>query len=279
VRRLGAQALDQVAKPRRDRVVVVDECCLAGLRCVYQRGGIGEPRLRDVERRNLVVAEVERRQLLDAGFEEGTLRLGGRGGADRGVAQVARRAPGAPGVGDLARKCGEAAEPVDERALRIRCGERLMRVLAVQRNEPLAERCELRERRGAAVDPGAAAAAGVQHAPQQQRVLATEVVLGQPGAHARRIVDVELGGELRALGTRPQLAQLEAVAEQEAERVEQDRLAGARLAGEHREAALELEVERLDDDEVADRQQAQHQAFRRRSGVSLQWSFWRSIAK
>ena len=43
-----------------------------------------------------------------------------------------------------------------------------------------------------------------------------------------------------------------------AERVEQDRLAGAGLAGQHREAGIELDVERFDDDEIADRQRAQH---------------------
>ena len=58
-------------------------------------------------------------------------------------------------------------------------------------------------------------------------------------SHARtagRVRDVELRGELRAFGARAQLAQLEAVAQQQAERVEQDRLAGAGLAGEHGEA-------------------------------------------
>ena len=105
-------------------------------------------------------------------------------------------------------------------------------------DQPLAERRELRERGGAAVDPCATATAGVEHAAQQQRVVAAaEVVLGEPRAHARRVVDVELGGELGALGTGTQLPQLEAVAEQQAERVEQDGLAGARFAGEHREAA------------------------------------------
>ena len=94
-----------------------------------------------------------------------------------------------------------------------------------------------------------------------------------------------IGWQYGGKGPRADLARLEAVAEQEAQRVEQDRLAGASLAGERREARLELELERAHDDEIADRQQPQHlrrQGERRslrRSGVSLQCSFSRSIAK
>ena len=100
-----------------------------------------------------------------------------------------------------------------------------------------------------------------------------------------RSSDLERRGELGALGAGPQLAQLEAVAEQQAERIEQDRLAGAGLAGQHREAGVELEVERFDDDEIADGQEPEHRRLARpylprsRSGVSLQCSFSRSIAK
>ncbi len=77
-------------------------------------------------------------------------------------------------------------------------------------------------------------------------------------ASSGRSATLEHRGELGAVGAGAQLALLEAVAEQQRERVEQDRLAGAGLAGEDGEAAVELEVERLDDDEVADRDQPQH---------------------
>ena len=75
---------------------------------------------------------------------------------------------------------------------------------------------------------------------------------------------VEGGGELGALRARLQLALLEAVADEERERVEQDRLAGAGLAGEDGEAAVELEIERFDDDEIPDRQKPKHQVRRGR---------------
>ena len=82
----------------------------------------------------------------------------------------------------------------------------------------------------------------------------------EPCRDARCVGDVEPGGEFGARGAGPQLAQFEPIAEQQRQRVEQDRLARAGLAGQHGEAALELDVERIDDDEIADRECAQHAA-------------------
>ena len=92
----------------------------------------------------------------------------------------------------------------------------------------------------------------------------------------------KLGRELGTLGAGADLPHLEAVAEQQPERVEQDRLAGAGFAGEDGQALGELDVERCDDDEVADRKRAQHltrPSRTIRSGVALQCSFSRSVAK
>ncbi len=177
--------------------------------------------------------------------------------------------------------------------------QRLVGVLAVQVHQPLAERGELRERHRLAVDESARAALRIEHATHQHLALvAGQRVLREPGAYAGCVGHVERGGQLRPLGARTNLANLETVAEQQPERVEQDRLACAGLAGQHGESGIELDIERVDEHEVADRQQAQHlwrggrsaggaaadQAAgpalpRRRSGVSLQCSFSRSIAK
>ena len=141
-----------------------------------------------------------------------------------------------------------------------------MRVLAVEVDELFADVLQLRERRGPAVDPGAAPALRIERAAQQHLAVGrAEVVRGEPRGDARDVVRFEDGGELRALRTRPKLAELEAIAEQQGEGVEQDRLAGAGLAGQHREAAVELEIERFDDDEIADGQEAKH----RGSSVSM----------
>ncbi len=65
--------------------------------------------------------------------------------------------------------------------------------------------------------------------------------------------------EFGALGARAQLAQLEAVAQQQRQRVEEDRFSRAGLACQDGEAALELDVEGGNDDEIANREKAQHQ--------------------
>ena len=55
---------------------------------------------------------------------------------------------------------------------------------------------------------------------------------------------VELGADLGARRAFAHHAGVAAAAERELQRVDEDRLAGAGLAGEHREAAVELDLER-----------------------------------
>ena len=72
----------------------------------------------------------------------------------------------------------------------------------------------------------------------------------------------ERRGDRGLRGTLADQRAVGAAAEREADRIEQDRLAGAGLAGQHAEPAGELEVEPLDQDEVADREAGQHGAGR-----------------
>ncbi len=131
-----------------------------------------------------------------------------------------------------------------------------MRVLAVQVDERGAEIVQLRERRRTAVDPRAAASLRIERAAHQHGivVLAQALVL-EPRQRSRRVARIERRRQLRALRAGLQLAKLEAIAEQQRERVEQDGLAGARLARQHGKPAVELQLERFDDDEVADGEQ------------------------
>ena len=163
-----------------------------------------------------------------------------------------------PRGADFTRQDGKAAEGIDQCALRLRGEQRLVRVLAVQVDQQLADLGQLGERRRAAVDPGAALSLRVERAPDEElvipaRVVAGKLLHGEPSGHVGPVADVERRRQLGALRARPQLPLLEAIAEQQRERVEQDRLAGARFAGEDREAAIELEVEGFDDDEIPDR--------------------------
>ena len=139
-------------------------------------------------------------------------------------------------------------------ALGFRAAERLVRVLAMQVDQKLADGLELGQRRRAAVDLRAASTLRIEHAAQQQRapVPLREIVLPKPRARGRRVVEIEFGGDFGAIGARAKLARLEAVAEQQRKRIEQQRFAGARLAGQHGEAAVELDLERFDHGEVSD---------------------------
>ena len=63
---------------------------------------------------------------------------------------------------------------------------------------------------------------------------------------------------LPLLGALADHAGVAAAAEREREGIEQDRLAGAGLPGEHRQAGCEIDIEPIDQDDVADRKPGQH---------------------
>ena len=88
-------------------------------------------------------------------------------------------------------------------------------------------------------------------------------VLGEQRRAPAPSAALEKGRADRGLGrARPDQRPIGAGAERQAEGVEQDRLAGAGLAGQHAKAARELQVEPLDQDDVADREADQHGASR-----------------
>src|SRR3954469_11499706 len=125
---------------------------------------------------------------------------------------------------------------VQQLALGFGTRERLMCVLAVQVEQFRTERRQLRKRCGPAVDPRATAALRILDAAQQHFRPGIELGVGKPALGAARGGDVEHRRELRTLRPWPQLTLLEAVAENEPERIEQDRLARTRLARQHGEA-------------------------------------------
>jgi hypothetical protein len=83
-----------------------------------------------------------------------------------------------------------------------------------------------------------------------------ELVLFEPAGGRRR--EREVGADVGLGRAFAHHAGVAAPAQRQLQRIDQDRLAGAGLAGEDREAG-ELEFDRVDDDEVADGQCAQHE--------------------
>ncbi len=223
-----------------------------------------EPRLRLRQRLPLVGRRAEGRELRIARRQRVAFDLTRRGLPPAAVAALDRFAPGAPGSSDFARQGLDAAEGIEQLALRFGPAQRLMRVLAVQVDQAFADVGELGQRRRATVDVRTASSLRIEHAAQQQRSFVGEILRGEPRAQFRRLVAVELGGDFGSVGARTQLPRLEAIAEQQRQRVEQDRFAGARFAGQHGEAGPELDLECLDDGEIANGKQAKHRFVVRR---------------
>ena len=126
---------------------------------------------------------------------------------------------------------------------------------------------QLQQGRRAAVDPGPALALGVEGPAQQQRGAirahikarfraSTKSRLLEPAAQRSR--RIEFGADFGADRAFTHQAGVASTTERELQRIDQDRLAGACLACQHRETGMELELQRRHDHEVAQRKPPQH---------------------
>ncbi len=149
-------------------------------------------------------------------------------------------------------------------------------MLAVHLDQHRAELAQQAERDRLIVDEGAAAAIGADDAADDKRLarLALQAILREQGARRMilRKLEADIDHRLRLpVAHQPAVG---AGAEREAERVEQDRLARPRLAGEHAEARAEFEIQALDQHDVANGEPGQHRpdcatAEKLRSSVRL----------
>ena len=263
------------------RVVAVRERLGRAARAFDQRGRVREPLLFLVELLPLAGREPQPLELADLPGEpvalEGDLAL-----ASLGRVEVAgQRAPRGPGVADGAGLVAESGVGVEQLALAVGAQQRLRCVLAVDVDQSLAELAQQRGGGRVAIHQRARAPLGVDHPAQQHAArVAGELALGQPGVE--RLAAAEACADVGARRAFADHAGVGAPAHRQRQGVEQDRLARAGLAGEHREARAELDVERIDDDEVAKSQREQHRGagqLRERIGSSCQFSLLRSVAK
>jgi hypothetical protein len=110
------------------------------------------------------------------------------------------------------------------------------------------------------VDKGAGAAIRELHPAQDQFVLGGNIVGLQERARRMLLADLEGGGDLALLHALAHQRLIAAGAERQREGVEQNRLAGAGLAGEHGQPAGEIDVEPIDQDYIADGKPGEHDA-------------------
>ena len=227
------------------------------LRAVDQRLRMGEAPVVGLQRLPFVVARGELVDLAELPGE--AFALAGQLGlaAGRRLDRIGRGAPARPGGGE--RRGVDMRLGVEQLAHGGGARQPLPGMLAVDLDQMLGHLAQLRHGRRAAVDPGAALALRIDHPPHQQRIVGRDGVEAgrfQPAGKARR--PVELGADLGPRRALAHHAGVAAAAEGELQRVDQDRLAGAGLAGEHGEARAEVEFERRHDHEIAQREASQH---------------------
>ena len=132
-------------------------------------------------------------------------------------------------------------------------------MLTVDVDENAAGLPQQQHRNGLAVDVCPGAAVRRQNPAHHELVAALDRLLLQPAQQSRRrLAQIEGRGDLGPLGPVADHFRSAAAAGQQLQRIDQDRFAGAGLAGEHRESRVELELDGLDDGEVADLQSDEH---------------------
>ncbi len=117
-----------------------------------------------------------------------------------------------------------------------------MLVLAVQFDQACRQLAQCRRRRERAIHEGPAAAL-------RRNLAAHEKLLSRA---------FEDGFDRRGFLTRTDELGRRPTAEQKSDRLDEDRLSGTRLAGQHVETAVELDLRLVDDSQMGDAQEAEH---------------------
>lgn len=151
-----------------------------------------------------------------------------------------------------------AAESVEQVAVRRRVDQRPLVVLAVDFHQRVADGAHQRNAGRLIVDEDAGAPVHRLQSAQDDVAVVVDGVVGKQ--RARRVVPRHVEHR-RHLPLRRAVAHQRGVAaraERQRQSVEQDRLAGARLAGENRQTGGKIDVQPFDQDDIADRQPGKH---------------------
>src|SRR5438034_416395 len=245
----------------------VDHRALAGVEALLgarrQHGqalGVHQAGTLDRERFLLARHECGARQLLGLRAQHLGPLARGLGVGVRRRDRLARRDQAAVAGAHLLERAPEAAHRVEQLAVALDAPESLVLVLPVHAQEVGRQLAQQGERAEGAVHVGARAAAARDHAADEELVLP---VLGrdagtdEPLAHLSGDVHEE-GLDRRLLGPGAHQVRVRPSAERHVERLEEDRLPRAGLAGDDVEPGLEHQLELLNERQVADAERAQH---------------------
>ena len=159
---------------------------------------------------------------------------------------------------------------IEQAPMRRNIDERALVMLAMDLDQRAAERFQHLHAHRLVVDEGARAPVGKLHAAQDQAVLGSDAVFGEQCERRVARLDIECGRHLSLLGALPHQTGVAAAAERKREGIEQDRFAGAGLAGEHRKTSRIIDVEPFDQNDVADGEPGEHALNWCRLGVRAQ---------
>ena len=214
-----------------------------------------------VELRRLAGREVQRVQFLQLEAQVIQLRRVAGAGAAQAFEAALDLAQRAGGRGDGVGQRGVRAELVEALALHVAAQQRLAFRLAEDLDQRLAQFAQLAGVHGRAVDEGARAALGVEHAAHHAlvRVVAVEqFVLAQPGARARAVGERELGAiSACSLPARTSAASARSPSTRPSASIRIDLPAPVSPVSTG-EAGGEVERQPVDHREVADREVSQH---------------------
>ena len=167
--------------------------------------------------------------------------------------------PGAPGGGDLGELRPVPAVGVEKTAMARRIQQPLAFELAVDFDQRISQPAQQADADRLIVDEGARTAVGVEHAAQDNAVVAAvDPMLGHQGTRIVAGRNDEFGGDRGGVGAVAHQLGVGAEPERETERVEQDRLAGPGFPGQHAKTRLELDIQTTDQDDVADGKRSEH---------------------
>ena len=100
--------------------------------------------------------------------------------------------------------------------------------------------------------------AGSYNSPQVTFPIPIQIALGQPVLRRRQPLQIKGGAEIGPLCAVANHATIGPIAQQQANGVHQDRLAGSGFASDRRHPGGQVQFQRLDDGEITDAQMGQH---------------------
>ncbi len=238
------------------------------LASLQQAAGVGQPPVFGLQLGQFALGQIQFFQLPDLVAQQFQPVVALAGGLAQPVQFRLLVAPVPEGFRQFAEQAAMAGEVVQQLALGLTAQQGLVLVLAVQIHQHLAQLSQAGGRCRLAVDEGLRGAIGGDHPADDALAGAVQFVFLQPGLGLGRIVGAEGDADFGLIGPVADHAGVGPIAQRQPQGIEQDRFAGAGLAGEHGQSTLQGQFQALDDGEVPDVKVGQHGISSARSSAA-----------